>query len=479
MPRIEIPFVGASYDGRSPAITAQSCINLYPEKNPDGSATPSALIGTPGLSTFCDTGTTSPILGMIVAGDYLYAVTNSTLYQINTSGVATSKGTLSSTTDPVSMAWNGTQLIVINTANGYTYTPGTDTFAVISDSDFVAMKTICFLNGRFIGNKIDSGRFYWSALYDGTSWTALGYATAEGDPDALIAVGALKRELWLFGETTTEVWAAGRTTTAPFVRRQDAAINIGCSAPFSVASDDKNWFWVGSSARGDNVVYSTNGYNPVRISTNQIEYRLGTYSTVEDAIGYVYQEEGHTFYVLTFPTGNATWVYDTLTALWHERRSEYLDNISNAQGRHRSNCHAFFDRKHLVGDYETGLIYQQALDTYTEGTCAIRRVRRCQTLANLQKRLFFADLQVLFQHGVGLATGQGDDPEAMLRWSNDGGQTWSNEVWVNIGKAGETRARAIWRRLGTGRNRVFELAITDPIKVVVLGAWSNVTEGLS
>jgi len=183
--------------------------------------------------------------------------------------------------------------------------------------------------------------------------------------------------------------------------------------------------------------------------------------------------------VLTFPTGNATWAYDTLTGLWHERRSEYLSSISNAQGRHRGNCHAFFDRKHLVGDYETGLIYEQALDTYLEGTCAIRRVRRCQTLANLQKRLFFADLQILFQHGVGLATGQGDDPEAMLRWSNDGGQTWSNEAWVNIGKAGETRARAIWRRLGTGRNRVFELAITDPIKVVVLGAWSNVTEGLS
>lgn len=479
MPKLEIPFVGAAYTGRAEAITAQTCVNFYPEKNPEGSSAVLSLIGSPGLVSFSDLSTTSPVLGLYAAGDYLYAVSNSTLYQVDTDGVATSKGALSTTTTPVGMAWNGTQLIIVNGTDGYTYTPGTDTFAQIVDADFPAATSVCFLNGRFIVSKADSGRFYWSALYDGSSWTALGYATAEGSPDSLVTVGELKRELWLFGESTTEVWAAGKTSTSPFLRRSDAAINVGCAAIASLANDDSNWFWLGSSARGDNIVYMTNGYQAARISTNAIEYQIGTYSTISDAIGYVYQEEGHTFYVLTFPTGNATWVYDTLTGMWHERKSEYNSGVTNSQGRHRSNNHAFFDRKHIVGDYETGTLWEQALDVYTEGTCYIRRVRRCQTISDKQFRLFFADLQVLFQHGVGLITGQGSDPKAMLRWSDDGGRTWSNELSVDIGAIGEYAARAIWYRLGYARNRVYELAVTDPVKVVVLGAYSNVVEGTS
>lgn len=477
MSRIDIPFIGPAYDGRASAVTAQKCINLYPENNPPGSATPMSLIGTPGLSQFCDLGTTSPVLGMFVAGDYLYAVSNNHLYQIDTSGTATDKGSMSTTTAPVGMAWNGGQLIIVNSTNGYIYTPSTDTFAEIIDPDFLPLKTVCFLNGRFIGNEIGSGRFRWSELYNGTSWTALGFATAESNPDSLVAVGELRGELWLFGETNIEVWNSGRMAASPFLRRRDVSINIGCSAPFSVAKDEKNWFWLSSSDRGDNVIYATNGYNPVRISTNQIEYHIGTYSSISDAIAYIYQEEGHTFYVLTFPSGNQTWVYDIGLGLWHERRSEYLDGISNSQGRHRSNCHAFFNRKHMVGDYETGLIYEQALNIYLDGTCQIRRVRRCQTAAMLQKLMFFSNLQILFEHGVGLVTGQGTDPQVMLRWSNDGGYTWSNEIWARIGKIGEYDTRAIWHRLGCGRNRVFEMAITDPIKVVILGAVAEVQEG--
>jgi hypothetical protein len=76
---------------------------------------------------------------------------------------------------------------------------------------------------------------------------------------------------------------------------------------------------------------------------------------------------------------------------------------------------------------------------------------------------------VVFEPGVGLATGQGADPQAMLRWSNDGGATWSNENWRSIGKGGEYRARAIWRSLGRARDRVYELTVTDPVKRVIVG----------
>jgi hypothetical protein len=58
----------------------------------------------------------------------------------------------------------------------------------------------------------------------------------------------------------------------------------------------------------------------------------------------------------------------------------------------------------------------------------------------------------------------------MLRWSNDGGSTWSNEHWVSVGQQGKYKNRAIWRRLGQARDRVFEVVVTDPVKMVIVSA---------
>jgi hypothetical protein len=80
--------------------------------------------------------------------------------------------------------------------------------------------------------------------------------------------------------------------------------------------------------------------------------------------------------------------------------------------------------------------------------------------------------------GVGLSTGQGDDPQMMVRWSDDGGHTWSNLRTVTMGRIGQYRARARLRRLGSGRDRVFEISISDPVKRVILGAAVD-AEGLS
>jgi hypothetical protein len=65
----------------------------------------------------------------------------------------------------------------------------------------------------------------------------------------------------------------------------------------------------------------------------------------------------------------------------------------------------------------------------------------------------------------------------MLRWSNDGGSTWSNEHWRTIGKIGRYRDRAIWRRLGMARDRVFEVSISDPVRAVVISAELRTSSG--
>jgi hypothetical protein len=61
----------------------------------------------------------------------------------------------------------------------------------------------------------------------------------------------------------------------------------------------------------------------------------------------------------------------------------------------------------------------------------------------------------------------------MLRWSDDGGHTWSNEHWRSMGLVGQWGRRVIWRRLGMTlklRDRVYEVSGTDPIKIAIMGA---------
>ena len=92
---------------------------------------------------------------------------------------------------------------------------------------------------------------------------------------------------------------------------------------------------------------------------------------------------------------------------------------------------------------------------------------------NNLKRTAQHSLQLDAETGVGLNTGQGSVPEVMLRWSDDGGHTFSNEHWREMGNIGQFGYRTIWRRLGMTqkiRDRVYEVSGTDPVKIAIMGA---------
>ncbi len=88
-------------------------------------------------------------------------------------------------------------------------------------------------------------------------------------------------------------------------------------------------------------------------------------------------------------------------------------------------------------------------------------------------------LQLDMEVGLGLATGQGSDPQVMMRWSDDGGKTWSNEYMRSAGKQGEYKKRIIWRRLGRGRDRIFEFVVSDPIAFSIIDGWITTRLGNS
>lgn len=474
---MQFPFIGGSNTARSKNFAAEVCINIYPEMGQATSKSPAMLVGTPGKRLWT-TLAGGAMRGMLrFNSGRAIAVCGANVYSLDVNGVATLVGTADALTTPVSMASNGTVVVIVTGPNGYTFDTGTGVFGSLSSPAFIGADTVQFIDGYFALNKTGTGQFQITQLY-GTSIDGLDFATAEGAPDLLLSLLADHRELWLFGETSTEVFFNSGNVDFPFERINGAFIEQGCAAKLSPAKMDNTVYWLTSDERGYGTVQRAQGYSPQRVSTHAVEYAISQMSRIDDAVAYTYQQEGHSFYVLNFPTAQQTWVFDASTNLWHQRA--WRDPATSTLKQDRAICQMAFAGETLVGDNANGNIYVLDLDYFTDNGDPIARVRACAHLADPDYRYqFFASLQVDMQTGVGLTTGQGSDPKAMLQWSDDGGYSWSNELWSSIGKIGERRTRVKWRRLGRSRDRVFRVTITDPIRVIMVGASAQASLGSS
>ena len=497
------PILGSSYVTRSVNAADNRMVNLFPEVIPEGGKEPGFLNRAPGLN-FLQTVGTGPIRGLWVAKistSVFYIVSGVEVYKLSsTTGTPTLIGTVSGT-GPVSIADNGAQIFFACNGPSFIYNINTGVFGPITDPDFPGAVTVGFLDGYFVFNEPNSQKIWVTALLDGYDINALDFASAEGSPDGLVAVNVDHREAWLFGSDSVEVWYDAGLADFPLTRIQGAFNELGCAAAFSVAKLDNTLFWLGTDARGQGIVYKANGYNGQRVSTHAVEWQIQQYGNISDAIAYTYQQDGHGFYVLTFPSANATWVYDAATQAWHERAG--WDNGSFT--RHRSNCQCNFGGNIIVGDYQNGNIYTLDLDTYADNGQIQRWLRSWRALptgTNTLKRTAQHSLQLDAQAGalltpiteyVYLTTEDGfklitesydnlvdettlsvnPPPQFMLRWSDDGGHTWSNEHWAQGGAVGAYGTRIFWRRLGMTlklRDRVYELSGTDPIQIAIMGA---------
>jgi len=470
---MKTPILGSTYVARSVNAADARMVNLYPEIVPEGGKEPAYLQRCPGLQFLASVGT-GPIRGLWAFSPQdgtSFVVSGTQLYKINNSYAATLIGTVAGT-GPVSMADNGTQLFIAANGPSYIYNNTTNAFGQITDPDFPGAVTVCYLDGYFVFNEPNSQKMWITALLDGTSIDPLEFASTEGSPDGLVAVVSNFREVWAFGTNSIEVWYDSGATDFPLQRIQGAFNELGCAAAYSIAKMDNGLFWLGRDRRGQGIVYRANGYTGQRISTHAVEWHIQQYGNISDAIAYTYQQDGHSFYVLIFPSANTTWVYDVATQAWHERAG-----FSNGSfTRHRSNCQMAFNNKIVVGDYENGNIYAFDMETYADNGQIqkwLRTWRALPTGQNNLRRTAHHSLQIDLETGVGLNLGQGSDPEVMLRWSDDGGHTWSNYHTSPVGKIGQYYHRTFFRRLGMTlklRDRVYELSMTDPVKTAIMGA---------
>ena len=480
-------FIGPAYATRSRNYSSQRLVNMYLEKG-RGKA-PAMFVGTPGINSIV--GKTYGIRGMlpltetravVVAGPNVHLVEETNLSTLSSTGTIANDG------QPVSIAFDGSNILIASADNLYG-----STISDVSTQTLVRanVSSVDFIDGFFVLTESGSGRFFVSGQYT-TTIDALDFATAEGSPDNLVRVLVHNREALMFGSNTLEVWyvAGGEF---PMSRVQGAFVEEGLAAKNSAVSCGSTVCWLGGSQDGGANVWMLNGYQPQLISTPAINYAISQWPTLSDAWAFFYKQEGHAFYVLSSPSGNETWAYDFAEGEWHQRASLDLDAGSLARLRYAT--HMYFGGRNIVGDWEDnpesgkvrGLLHELSLEYLLDQDVIIPRIRRCGILQDGLEMLRNASLQLDMDSGVGLDGGgvsvrvrnsgpgqfstAGANPKASLIYSKDAGNTWSPELFANIGAIGEHSARVRWNRVGGGRRSVFEVKITEPVKVCITGAY--------
>jgi hypothetical protein len=478
-------FVGDAYAAANPLQDNQEAINWFVEidKNSDAKS-PIALLSSPGCVSAVSSSYTGEVRGcwplpggtqcLWVIGSQLVLMTIASQATATTQATfaLTTIGTLATNAGQVSIRDNGTGgiAVLVDGTNGYVYSIGSKTIKQITDAAWLGSDRVSFIDGWLVFNQPGTQKFYTSPLYwNGTaSLDGTYFALKDSSTDNLVSHIENQRELWLLGERTTEVWYDAGGQYFPFSRLQGATLQIGIAAKHSLCRTGQGLMWLGKSERGENVIVMTQGYQYGVVSTPAVGYAVSQYDVVSDAQAFVYSEEGHEFYQITFPTANVTWVYDLSTDKWH-KRARY-NTTSGTFGRHRANAFCNFADQRLVGDFSNGQIYRMSRAVYVDGPDPLVSLRRTAHVWDKgeRNRVIQSRLQIEFKPGVD--TDPSLDPQMLLRWSNDGGFTWSNTDYIPMGKTGETTRRAIRRRLGSARDRVYEVRVSDAVNRDVVGA---------
>lgn len=485
---MRIGFVtGGSYTAKSTAIADEECINFFPETlESQGPVAPSKsyggstaqtmrnYFGTPGLSVF-STLPESPVRGGCVALGRVFVVGGSKLIELAADGTQTVRATIATDGLAVSIAVSNIQILIVSAGKAYCYTLSSNSITEVTSSLAGVPIQAEYSDGYFLVIFQGSNKFQISAILDGTTWPGIQVNAVSVFPENITSIIVNHRELWVFGSRHLQPYQdTGSTEVFDVV--PGALQEKGSGATFSVCRVDNTVFWVDEDERGSRSVWRGNGYSPQRISTHAVELDLASYTSIAGLSSYSYQDGGHLFYVLYIPGASWTWVYDVAENLWHKRAT-----WNNGQwSAHPGWNHVYAFGKHLVGDWNSGNVYQMSLDNLDDAGNPIRRVRRAPTVSDEMQWLPHAELTIDFDTGQGpqppLIDGNGNPrpPQAMLRWSDNRGKTWSNEHWADCGFAGQYNTRAIWRRLGRSRYRVYELTVSDPIPWAIVDAYLRI-----
>ncbi len=459
---MDINFAVQSYKSDSPDISSERVLNAYVEAQPATAKKQAAVFGHPGIGTFTTCGA-GPIRGMRDLKDLAYAVSGQYLYSIDSLGVTAIVGAGISGYGNVSMSDNGIEVAIANGVNGYTYNTLTSAFVQIADTDFSPAATVTEIDGYLAFPKDGTNQWFISDLLDGQTYDPLLYSSAESNSDRVKAVHNTYGNAAIVGERTIEFFSDTGSIDFPFQRINGATIERGTSAPLAWCEDDNSHFFLGD----DRVFYRLAGSQISAISTHAISKEWESYATISDAFAFVVAYGQHKFVNLTFPIEGKTWAFDISNPVWHERTSY---DPSGMEVRWRVSCALAKFQKVLVGDSNSGTIGYLDPVLYTEFGEPMILEMISPIIDGKGLTGFMPEFQLDLQTGVGITVGQGSDPQVMMQYSDDGGHSWSSERWRSMRAIGVYGMRVRWTGLGSFKQRMLKIRISDPVKRVIIGA---------
>lgn len=475
-------FCSGFYQSQSVAADDQDIFNWYPETIESGEGkSAKALYPRPGLDLFCALPDV-PLASYNANGRAFFACADGNLYELFSNGTKTSRAAIPGWTGgPVSICGSTIQLVIANGNNAYCYDLRTNSITDITGTVAKPNPVIAqYGDGFFLMFFNNSQFFQVSAANDGTTWSGVDTYQVSVYPDNVVSMLFDHREMWLWGIKASQVYYNSGAASNPWTPIPGAFVEQGCAAIASPVKLDNSVFWIGSDERGNGIAWRANGYTPVRVSTHAVENAWSRYSTIADAIGYSYVWQGHSFWVIYFPTANATWVLDVGEGLWS--RMGFWNQGTATYDAHHSRNHVFIFGKHLVGDWSSGNIYALNGFTFTDNGSMIRWMRRAPYISSQGQWIFFSNLEIDLEAGVALQAGQGSDPQMTVRWSNDRGKSWGNDHLLSAGKVGDYGHRLILRRLGKcwgTSGRIFEVSATDPVPWRITDAYVEAAPGFT
>lgn len=479
-------FTGPAYRARSQSMADDLLINLYPEisENPVG-AKQTNYYGTPGLKFLLTaaTGVTTGCRGSFEQDNVALTTIGANVYSVNISAPSvTLLGTIPDDGKPVSYASNGRggeqivicgggQLKVLNlltmVLSGAIVLPLTNAPVMVD-----------FTDGYFLLTEANTIRVWFSALEDGTTWDALDFFAVSLTSSNVVGIKVMRDRIWVFQSQSALVYYDSGDADNPFVPYPGSVMQEGAVTPWGIMVLGETMFWLAQDNQGRNRIVSAQDYAPTAISTPPISFALASYSNIDDAEAFAYEQEDHPFIGWNFTSADKSWFYDMRTQQWHER--SYRDTVTGTRHRWRARGVCSIGQVMLAGDYQTGDLYTLDLDTFTDNGATIERVRRAPYLSGENQWLFLDRLELGMQPGIGTLTGQGVSPQAMLSISRDGGFTFGPPTTATFGEIGAYGTRAIWRKLGRARadRLVIEITQTDPVRAVWgPGLWLKARPG--
>lgn len=506
-----VPLNTGSYTTQSVIAECQRSVNLYGEANPPDAETKFTFYGCPGLRPL-GSAPIAPGRGLYWANnEALYYVAGNTLYAVSSSWALTPLGTIGTTTGPISMADNGTTLVLVDgSTNGYQVTLTTNAFSPISPAAnsppplgggvyaFYGADRVDMIDGFMLLNSPDTQNFY-STYNNEIVFDALYFASKNGYSDLLVTVIVTRREIWLIGKRTTEIWYDAGDPNFPFSIMPGPFLQHGCSAKYSVAQINGAVFWLSQDQAGNNIVARGEGYQAKPITTQAMVAEWAKYPTTADAQGFCFQINGHSFYQISFPHAGKTWRWDETTEQWHE--PVYTDS-NGAENRHRASCAAFAYGVNVVADWETGQLYALDPEIHTDNGAPMYFRRGFPHMMQDGRQVIYPGFVLDVEAGTspntthqpgpfplavpvgvpidagtmasGLLAGPAPvdtSPQVFLRWSDTRGRTWGNPVAQSLGATGDFLAQPSWNRLGRARDRVFEIFGVIPGRLAISGAF--------